>query len=124
MRTETNNVNSNNSFNTIQKYLQTLSLAPRQAFKNIQKIIKIHNDNKEQKLRKQLNFLFQKIFQYYYSSSSIKLSDVDLPEFMYDRERIDSAEKKAFNALLYRVADKKTVNKLYIKGIKQFNERR
>ena len=86
----------------------------------LQKIIRTHKVKEEEKIRKQLNFLFQKTFQYYYSLTPVRLSEVDLPEFMYERERREKAERNAFNELLYRVADKKVVGKLYAKGIKQF----
>jgi len=78
----------------------------------IQKFIRTRKIKEEQKTRKQLNFLFQQVFQWYYDSEPLHLSEVDLPEFMYDKERRNKAERKAFEELLYRVADKKVVNKL------------
>lgn len=87
----------------------------------LQKIIRTHKVKEEEKIRKQLNFLFQRVFQHCYDSlEPAKLSDIDLPEFMYDKARREKAERFAFSELLYRVADKKVVSKLYAKGIKQF----
>ena len=86
----------------------------------IQKIIRTHKVKEEQKLRKQLNFLFQQVFQWYYDSLQHgNISEVDLPEFIYERECSDLAARKTFNELLYRVADKKVVNKLAQKRISQ-----
>lgn len=78
----------------------------------IQKIIRRHRIKEEQTIRKQLNFLFQQVFQFYYDLEKPIISDVDLPEFLYEKERREKAEKNAFNELLYRIADKKVVNKL------------
>lgn len=86
----------------------------------LQKIIRTHKVKEEKKIRTQLNFLFQRVFQHQYDLLEPKLSDIDLPEFMYDKERREKAERLAFSELLYRVADKKVVGKLYAKGIRQF----
>ena len=85
----------------------------------IKKIILTHKLKEEVKVRKQLNFLFQQVFQFYYDSQKPKLSEVDLPEFVYDKERRGKAERRTFEELLYRVADRKVVNKLCSKRINQ-----
>lgn len=85
----------------------------------IQKIIRTHKQKEEKKIRKQLNFLFQQVFQFYYDLEKPNVSDVDLPEFIYEKERRERAEKNAFNELLYRIADKKVVNKLCQKRLNQ-----
>ena len=52
----------------------------------IKKIIRTHRLKEEEKVRKQLSFLFQQVFQYYYSLQKPRLSEVYLPEFIYDKE--------------------------------------
>lgn len=89
----------------------------------IKKIIRTHRLKEEEKVRKQLSFLFQQVFQYYYSLQKPRLSEVDLPEFIYDKEFKEKAERKAYEELLYRIADRKVVNKLFTKRIKQLYRR-
>lgn len=90
--------------------------------KKIRLIPKIIETKKEQKTKKELHFLFKLIFQFYYDSlESATPSGIDFPEFVYEKRKKTQAQKIAFNELLYRVADKKVVGKLYAKGIKQFN---
>lgn len=129
MRTETKKQNSRNTFSAGSRTLNGYKQGSTPFFYSgsrkenfIQKIIRKHQVKQEQKIRKQLNFLFQCVFQHCYDSleEPVKLSDVDLPEFMYDKTRREKAERIAFVKLLYRVADKKTVCKLYAKRIKQF----
>lgn len=86
----------------------------------IQKIIRTHKQKEEQKLRKQLNFLYQQVFQFYYNSQKPQLSEVDLPEFIYEKYRREKAEIQTFEELLYRLADRKVVNKLCSKRVNQF----
>lgn len=85
----------------------------------IQKIIRTHKQKEEQKLRKQLNFLYQQVFQFYYDSQKPQLSEVDLPEFIYEKDRREKAERQTFEELLYRLADRKVVNKLAQKRMNQ-----
>jgi len=86
----------------------------------IVKFIRTFRQKQEFKTRKELNFLFQQVFQYYFDAQKpVKLADVDLPEFMYDKQRRERAERRAFNELLYRVADRKIVSKLANKRVNQ-----
>lgn len=86
----------------------------------IVKFIRNLKQKEEFKTRKELNFLFQQVFQYYFDAQKpIKLSEVDLPEFMYEKQRMERAERRAFKELLYRVADRKVVSKLCAKRVNQ-----
>ena len=88
----------------------------------IQKIIRKHKIKEEKRLKAQLNFLFNQVFQYYYDLVKPTVSGVDLPEFIYERERREQAERRTVEELLYRVADKKTVEKLCKKRANQLKK--
>lgn len=91
----------------------------------IMKFIRTQKQKEELKTKKELNFLFQQVFQFYFDTlkpTQAKESEVDLPEFMYDKQRMERAERRAFNELLYRVADKKVVSKLCRKRLNQLKK--
>jgi len=89
----------------------------------IVKFFKNFRQKEETKVRKELNFLFQQVFQYYYDAQKPhKISGVDIPEFMYDKQRFEIAERRAFKALLYRVADKNVVSRLCTKRLNQLKK--
>lgn len=71
---------------------------------------------------KKLKFLLNQAFQYFLDESDeILLAPIDIPYFMYEKQRRDKAYNEAVKALLDVVKDKR-VDECYRKRVKQLKE--
>ena len=80
---------------------------------------------KELENKQKIKFLYRQVFNYYYDiQRPVILSSVDIPEFLYEQPLKERAKEKALLELLYRVADKKEVDRLCTKRINQLRMQR
>lgn len=91
----------------------------------IMKLINSIKQKEELRFRQKINFLYRQVLGYYLDiQRPVFLSGVDIPEFLYEKPLKESAEKKALFELLYRVADKKEVDRLCTKRINELKKKR
>jgi len=87
-----------------------------------EKLLKALKRKDECQTRKELQFLFRQIYQYYFDAFALRENEgLNIPEFMYEEERRTRAEHCALNELLYRVADRKIVSKLAQRRLCELN---
>lgn len=86
----------------------------------ITKLINDFKKKEEIRTKQKIDFLYKQVFRYYFDiQRPVILSSVDIPEFLYEKPLRERAEKQALFELLYRVADKKEVDKLCTKRVNQ-----
>lgn len=81
-------------------------------------LIKQIKDYKTRKRKEKLNFLYKKAYRYYYDLlETPQVSGIDLPEFIYEMQREDTAAKLAYKEMFNVIAEER-VDKCYRKALK------
>lgn len=69
-------------------------------------LLKQYKEKQDEIKKKKINFLMQEAYRYFYDLLEFpKLSDVDLPEFIYEERRKRIAYQKASEALIDVIAE-------------------
>ena len=101
------------------KKVQNVKLLPN-LFTNLLKQYKAKQNELKQK---KIDFLTKEAYRYFYDLLEFpKLSDVDLPEFIYEEQRKRIAYQKASKALIDVIAEGR-LEKCYSARVKQLNTR-
>ena len=86
-------------------------------------LLKQYKEKQDEIKKKKINFLMQEAYRYFYDLLEFpKLSDVDLPEFIYEEQRKRIAYQKASKALIDVIAEGR-LEKCYSARVKQLNTR-
>lgn len=101
------------------KKVQNVKLLPN-LFTNLLKQYKAKQNKLKQK---KIDFLTKEAYRYFYNLLEIpKLADVDLPEFLYEKQRRQLAYDYAHKALVDVIADGR-LNECYTKRMKEIKNR-
>ena len=95
--------------------VQKVKLLPN-LFSNL---LKQYRQKQNEIRQRKINFLFDEAYQYFYDLlETPKVTDVDLPEFIYEEQRKRVAWEKASKALLDVLADGR-LNECYSRRMKE-----